>query len=102
MTFMEEQLSKLEGVTLKKMFGGVGIFKEGIMFAMISAEERFYFRTDALSKGKFEALGMGPFDHAKKGKGMPYHEAPNEIIEDQDKITEWASEAFETALRNKK
>jgi DNA transformation protein len=101
-TFIEEQLSKFEGAVMKKMFGGIGIFKEGTMFAMISAKERFYLRTDELTQSKFEAKGMGPFNHSKKGKGMPYYEVPAEILEDVDKMAQWAEEAYTTALRNKK
>ena len=100
--FVEEQLSGFDGATFKKMFGGIGIFREGTMFAMISAEERFYFRTDAKTAGKFEAKGMEPFDHPKRGKGMPYHEVPPEVLENRDLMTVWANDAYETALRNKK
>ena len=101
-TFIEEQLTKFDGAQMKKMFGGIGISKEGTMFAMITAKERFYLRTDESTKGKFEAKGMGPFNHSKKGKGMPYHEVPAEVVEDVDKMSQWAEDAYATALRNKK
>ena len=101
-TFIEEQLTKFDGAQMKKMFGGIGIFKEGTMFAMITAKERFYLRTDESTRAKFEAKGMGPFNHSKKGKGMPYHEVPAEVVEDVDKMSQWAEDAYATALRNKK
>lgn len=101
-TFIAEQLSKFDGADMKKMFGGIGIFKEGIMFALISKEESLYLRVDEQTKGRFEEHGMGPFNPSKKGNGMPYYGVPVDVIEDQDKLTDWANMAYETALRNKK
>ena len=36
--FVEDQLSGMQGIQSKSMFGGIGFFKEGIMFAMIGKE----------------------------------------------------------------
>ena len=100
--FLYEQLSGLEGVTFKKMFGGVGFFKEGLMFAMISSSNTFFLKVDELNKPDFEKAGMNPFDHPKKGKGMPYWTAPAEVIDDKELLKKWALKSFQAALKNKK
>ena len=33
---------------------------------------------------------------------MPYHEVPADIVEDIEKMAQWAEEAYATAIRNKK
>lgn len=100
--FLHEQLSGLEGVIFKKMFGGVGFFKEGLMFAMVSSENQFYLKVDELNKPDFEDAGMSAFDHPKRGKGMPYWTVPAEVIDDKELLKKWASKSFEAALRVKK
>ena len=51
---------------------------------------------------KFEAEGMKPFDHAKKGKGMPYWSAPAHVIEDKQLMKLWAEDSYEAAVLAKK
>jgi hypothetical protein len=36
------------------------------------------------------------------GKGLPYHEVPEEVAGDRDTLASWADAAFRTALRNRK
>ena len=42
---LEELFAPLGGVSLRRMFGGIGIFKEGIMFALVS-DDILYMKTD--------------------------------------------------------
>ena len=100
--FIMDQLSEFEGATSKKMFGGIGIFKDGLMFAMITSENRFYLKVDSDLIPKFEQAGMQAFDHAKRGKGMPYWSAPADVIEDKQLMRQWAEKSFEVALKAKK
>ena len=100
--FLHEQLSGLEGVTFKKMFGGVGFFKEGLMFAMVSSSNTFFLKVDELNKPNFEKAEMEPFYHPKRGKRMPYWTVPTEVIDDKELLKKWAPKSFEAALRAKK
>ena len=100
--YIVDQLSEFEGASSRKMFGGVGIFKDKIMFAMVTSENAFYFRVNDQLIPKFEAEGMKPFDHAKKGKGMPYWSAPANVIEDKQLMKLWAEDSFEAAVLAKK
>lgn len=100
--FIEEQLSNIDGVHYKSMFGGIGVYHDGVMFGLISSKDGFYLRTDATNAGQFEDLGYSNFNPMNKGNGMPYHEVPVEVLEDRNTLTEWTETALEVAIRNKK
>lgn len=101
--FVEEQLSAFGDVQSKNMFGGVGFFKEGIMFAMIGGG-KFRLRADETTQGDFEAAGMEPLHHKKATgkKPMPYWEVPVSVLEDRDVLAQWAAKSFAVALKHKK
>lgn len=95
-----EKLSCHGEITHKKMFGGIGIFKDGIMFAKIGGN-KLWFRVDEINQPDFEKAGMKAFHSEKKGKGMPYWEIPPSIYE-SDSLADWVKKAQEAAIRNKK
>jgi DNA transformation protein len=99
--FIKEQLSGLGPVTLRRMFGGAGIFRDGLMFALV-AEDTLYLKADAESQAEFEALSLPPFTYGTKGGKktvMSYWRAPEACLDDRDEMTEWARKAFAAALR---
>ena len=96
-----DQLSAFGEVETKKMFGGVGIFKEGTMFAMIGGNS-FRLRVDDTNKPDFEAKGMKPFESKSKKKGMPYWEVPADVLEDKKVLKKWAKKAYDAAVNGKK
>jgi DNA transformation protein len=102
--FIKEQLQDFGPVSVRRMFGGAGIFRDGLMFALI-ADETLYLKADAVSQGEFEALNLPPFTYGAKGGKrtvMAYWCAPETCLEDRDEMTEWARKAFGAALRAKK
>jgi DNA transformation protein len=82
------------------MFGGHGIFRGGVMFALIH-DEMLFLRSDDGNRAAFAAAGMGPFRYRRRGKliALAYHQAPPEAIEDGDLLGQWADLAFAAALR---
>lgn len=99
--FVKNQLSEFGKVEFKNMFGGIGIFKEGVMFAKIGGD-KFRLKVSDANKKQFEERGMNPFYSEKKKKGMPYWEVPPEILENKELLAEWASQSYEIALKSKK
>ena len=57
---MLEQLGRITSVTGKSMFGGVGIYAQGLFFALI-ADGRLYFKVNDATRPDFERQGMKPF-----------------------------------------
>ncbi|MEW4925095.1 TfoX/Sxy family protein [Algibacter sp. 2305UL17-15] len=101
LNYVKDQLSEIGEFQAKKMFGGVGFFKEGIMFGMLGGAV-FRLRVDDTNKPDFEAKGMKPYSSKTKKKGMPYYEVPVEVLEDKDILKTWALKAFEVAKKHKK
>ena len=99
--FVQDQLSEFGEVEFKSMFGGIGIFKDGVMFAKIGGD-KFRLKVDESNEKQFEDRGMKPFHSEKKKKGMPYWEVPQDVLEDKTELTKWANQSFEIALNAKK
>ena len=99
--FIIDQLEEIGEFTHKRMFGGVGFFKDGIMFALLG-NGIFNLRVDETNVDDFDKYGMKRFLASEEKKGLPYYEVPVGILEDKDRLTEWAFKAFEVAVKNKK
>lgn len=100
--FVLDQLSSFGPLTHKKMFGGVGIYKEGIMFGGIMGGN-FHLKVDDESRQDFIDRGMKSFFHNEKSKSLPsYYEVPIEILENRGELMVWADKAYLAALRKKK
>lgn len=101
LTYVEDQLSEFENFQIKKMFGGIGIFREGKMFAMIG-NDTLRFKVDETNQADYEAKGMKPYFNEKKKKGMPYWEVPPEVLEDKNELAKWAMTSWQIAVNAKK
>ena len=99
-TYVKDQLSTFGEVEFKKMFGGIGIFKNGIMFGKIGGDT-FRLKVDQSNQKQFEDKGMKPFYSEKKKKGMPYWEVPADVLENRSVLAEWAKQSYEIALKAK-
>lgn len=96
-----EMLEPVGGVEARRMFGGEGLFKSGLMFALI-VRDVVYLKTDAATRPDFEARGKGPFTYGTKNgtRTIPgLHELPEELFDEPDELIEWARAAIEVAYR---
>lgn len=85
------------------MFGGVGIYADGVMFALI-ADEIIYLKADDETADAFEQEGLAPFTYSKKpGRQavMSYRRMPDRCYDDPDEMALWAARAFDAASRKK-
>jgi DNA transformation protein len=91
--YVLEQLSGVGAITSKRMFGGVGIYLDGLFFALID-DDTLYFKVDSSNRADYEATGMGPFKpFGDDSHVMNYYEVPIEILEDRDRLRLWAERA---------
>ncbi|PLX35204.1 MAG: hypothetical protein C0605_10950 [Hyphomicrobiales bacterium] len=90
--FVCELLSGLGEVSARRMFGGAGIYHDGLMFGLIA---------DAQTIADYEAEGKGPFVYDGKGKPvrMSYWEVPERLFDAPGAMTPWAQNAYQAALR---
>jgi DNA transformation protein len=99
---LEDLFAPVGGVAFRRMFGGVGIFKETLMFALI-ADDVLYFKANDATKAAFEAEDCGPWSYeSRKGTmAMPYWRVPERLFDEPDEFAEWARRAFAVAVANR-
>lgn len=101
---MEEVFKDVERITSCPMFGGWGIYKDGIFFALI-ADGQLYFKVDESNQKDYEKLGSKPFiyqGHRGKKVTMTYWELPADILEDKQILTGWVEKSVDAAKRSKR
>lgn len=99
-TYIVDLMQSIGPVNAKAMFGGYGIFLDGLMFGLI-ADNVLYLKVDKETENDFNVLGLEPFTYNKKGKEfkMSYYQAPEEVLENSEQMNLWAAKAYRTALR---
>src|SRR5215212_2681343 len=98
-----ETMRELGTVTAKPMFGGWGLYHEGLFFALI-AEDALYLKVDEENHAEFEAAGLEAYVYVTKDGDrmvMSYHQAPPEALESSAMMTAWARSGYAAALRAK-
>lgn len=87
-------------IEVRRMFGGHGIYREGVMFALL-AGETLYLKADARNAPAFRKRGLAQFEYHRKGKAakLSYYAAPEIVMEDSTEAARWARSSFEAALR---
>ena len=90
-------------VTVRKMFGGHGIYRDGVMFGLV-ADDALYLKSDDRNRAMFESCGLPRFEYVKQGRTITvsYYLAPAEALDDPQTLDEWARSAFEAALRGRR
>lgn len=90
--FVLDQLVGCGAVESRAMFGGEGLYLGGVFFAIIYAG-RLYFKTDEASRRRYTELGMQPFRPSAKQTLKTYYEVPGDVIEDAERLIDWARQA---------
>lgn len=99
--YVLDQLSKWGDVSVRRMFGGAGLYRDGKMFALIAGDVT-YLKVDETNRDKFVAAGSTPFKpFPQKPTIMSYYEVPAEVLEDPEELIEWAEESLLIQKRGK-
>lgn len=99
--YVVEQLRRVTPVTTRSMFGGVGIYSDGLFFALMD-DDTLYLKVDGSNRPHFEARGMGPFTYGRDAGEvhvMQYFELPAEALEDPGELRPWVEGSLEVARR---
>ena len=93
-------LEPLGTISIKRMFGGGGVYWGASMFALI-ADEVLYLKVDDETKAAFLDAGCEPFTYEKSGKpvALSYLTVPDDAAEDIDALRPWAHMALAAANR---
>lgn len=99
-SYVVDLMQSIGPVSAKGMFGGYGIFLDGLMFALV-ADGTLYLKADKETGNDFKARGLEVFTYNKQGKeySMSYYQAPEETLEDIDEMKVWSAIAYGAAVR---
>lgn len=99
--FVLELLSGVAPIAIRRMFGGAGVFKDGLIFGLLS-DDQIYLKADDSLRADLMAEGAQPFLYFRegdsKGVDLGYVGLPSAAMDDPDEAVSWARRAIAVAL----
>jgi DNA transformation protein len=101
--YILDLLSQFGSFTSRAMFGGYGIYKDGIIIAVI-VEDELYFKGDKETQEYYESFGSEPFSYDSNGKKvqMSYWKTPIDVLEEEDILRQWIGLAYQASVKTKR
>ncbi|MFN3349340.1 TfoX/Sxy family protein [Pseudorhodoplanes sp.] len=99
---LRDLFANFRPVTVRRMFGGAGIYADGVMFALLSSGGTIYLRVDDGNEQDFVRENLPSFAPLmKSGKHavMPYRQMPDRLYDDPEELAQWAQRALAAAQR---
>ncbi len=100
-----ELFESLGRVSVRRLFGGRGIYCDGVIIAIVLRGELLLKGDDEVAVD-YEAAGdrRWVYTHSRHGRevAMPYWTVPESALDDPDEMAVWARKAHEAGLRNGK
>lgn len=101
---IEELFQSLGPVTIKRMFGGKGIYV-GDLIVALEVDGEILLKADEVTVPEFEVSGCRQWTYEGRRTGaplkMPYWSIPDDAFDDPDLMAEWVRLALDAALRAK-
>jgi len=99
--YLYELLDPLGKISARKMFGGHGVYCNGVIMGLV-IDEALYLKVDDETKALFSAAGCEPFVYQTKVKqvAMSYWSVPDDAMESSEQMLPWAKHAYAAALRS--
>ncbi|MGQ0533696.1 MAG: TfoX/Sxy family protein [Caulobacteraceae bacterium] len=101
--FVKELFAGVGPVQVKRMFGGAGVYADGLMFGLL-ADDAIYLKVDEALKVELVAEGSGPFvwtpgTGLHKGEQIEfgYWRLPDAALDDPDEAAAWGRKALAVA-----
>jgi DNA transformation protein len=96
-----ELFAAFGAVAVRRMFGGAGIFADGVMFALVD-DGVIYLKADPGAVAAFTREKLGPFTYSTKtGRRSltSYWRMPERLYDDPEELARWAEQALAAARR---
>ncbi|NND17279.1 MAG: TfoX/Sxy family protein [Silicimonas sp.] len=85
-------------ITTRKMFGGLGIYSEGTIFAVLMSDGQLRLKGAGDMATVFGAEGWQRWTYTRDGSdkvaAMPYWSVPDALLDDPDAASDWARRAL--------
>ena len=100
LAYVLELVGPLGRVTARRMFGGHGLYCDGVFFGIV-LDNTLYLKADEISRADFERAGSEIFSYSRKGKRatLNFYRAPEEAMDAPQLMLPWAKGAVAAALR---
>jgi DNA transformation protein len=105
--FIRELFAQFRPVTLKRLFGGAGLYCDGLMFGLVF-DGAVFLKVDETCIPDFEREGSRAFVYTRaKSAGrvgrasLSYWRLPERLYDDPDELAVWAARALAIAERKK-
>ena len=88
-------------ITLRRMFGGEGLYVNGLMIGLVM-EDRIYLKSDEATRPAFVAEKCEPFTYSAKGGkrvSLGYYAIPERLYDDPHDFADWARGARDVAIK---
>ena len=97
---LKDALSGAGPVAFRRMFGGAGVYADGVMFGIVEGDA-LYLKADERTRQAFEDEGQTPFTYqgATRQIVLSYWRAPERLYDDPDEMAQWAHQAIGAARR---
>ncbi len=100
--YIRELFSAFGAVSVRRMFGGAGLFADGLMFGLMW-DGQIYLKADVTTVVHFERERCSPFEYdTRTGKRSLtlYWRLPDRLYDDADELAQWARQAFAVARKS--
>ena len=85
-------------ITTRKMFGGLGIYSEGTIFAVLMSDGQLKLKGAGEMAKVFDAEGWARWTYQRDGSdrvaAMPYWSLPDALLDDPEEASAWAQRAL--------
>jgi DNA transformation protein len=96
-----ELFSAFGAVDVRRMFGGAGIYRDGLMFGLVH-DGTLYLKADEVTRADFERHQQLPFSYdTKAGRRVltSYWRVPDQLYDDPEELARWSAQACAAARR---
>jgi len=95
-----ELLAPAGAISARRMFGGHGLYCDGLFFGILH-DDLLFLKADDRNRGNFERAGCEIFTYSRKGKHatLNFYRAPEDAMDAPQAMLPWARSAVSAALR---
>lgn len=94
LNFLLDQLAEIEQLTFRKMLGGIGFYRENLLFGILQGG-KLRLRSPGNHDICLDAKPASLILHSEEPAN--YCEVPSEVLNDKPALLKWAEVAFRTA-----
>lgn len=99
LAYVIDQFAPVAKLVTRRMFGAVGLYADGLFFALID-DDVLYLKVDDRNRDDYIARGSKPFQPFADDPtySMNYFRLPEDVLEDPDELRVWARKSLDAAL----